>query len=519
MKKIIKKIFALITVAVLITTVFSSCEKQDVLLHDESEDFYNTADNPYYDNPENPELNTSNGDIIYFDDILSSSSNSNTNNNNFSDFKNSNSGYYNGSSFVISNNSGGSNLNSSLKSSSGKGSASISSKPSNGNTGGNTGNTGNTGGNNSGSYNPTYYASNTKAIWISQWNLESVFNASKNASQFTSKISAIMQKIKNYGFNTVVVQLRPNGDSFYPSSYYPWSKFCSGTVGKAPGYDPTAIMVNEAHKRGLSFHGWFNPLRLAATSIMAATPNNYLTKQWYNDKNKKGTYVVLSGNYWYLNPAYAETRNLIINGAKEIVSKYKVDALHIDDYFYPTTAASFDSAAYKAYGAGKKLEDFRRNNINILVKGIYSAVKGINSKIKFGISPAGNINNNYYDLYADVSLWGRNSGYMDYVMPQIYFGYKHKTLDYKKCLNQWKALVTNGNISLIVGLGAYKIGLALDGGINEWKTDTTILKRQVQDAKSMLGSKYRGFCIFDYDTFFSTNDLNTKQRDNMKSVI
>ena len=366
-------------------------------------------------------------------------------------------------------------------------------------------------------YSPIYYKSPMKAVWISQFNIADEMQSSSTAVAFRTNIANIMKTVKNFGFNTVVVQLRPNGDAFYSSSYYPWSRYCTGTVGKAPNYDPTAILIDEAHKLGLSFHAWFNPLRLETESNMKKTSINFKTRQWYN--TKKGDYVVVVNSYCYLNPAYSEVRNLIINGAKEIALKYNVDALHIDDYFYPTTAASFDSIAYKNLGGSNSLAYFRRNNINTLVKGIYNAVKSVNSRIKFGISPAGNINNNYNNLYADVSLWGKSSGYMDYCMPQIYFGYNHNTLDYLKNLNQWKNTITNTNIDLVIGLAAYKIGYAQDGGSNEWSKDSTILKRQVIDAKNGLGTKYKGFCVFSYDDLFSTNSLNTSFRNNLKQVM
>lgn len=367
------------------------------------------------------------------------------------------------------------------------------------------------------SYTPTYFSSNTKAVWISQWNLQSVFSGNKTKSSFETAVKNIFKKAKDYGFNTVIVQLRPYGDAFYPSNYYPWSYFVTGTVDNAPSFDPTDVMVSAAHTYGLSFHAWLNPLRLGTTDKMNATSSKWQTKKWYT--NNKGDYVVQSGSYWYLNPAYEQTRQLVINGAVEIMQKYKVDALHIDDYFYPTTAASFDATAYKSLGGGKTLKAWRTDNINKLVKGIYSAIKAKNSKIKFGISPAGNIDNCVYDMYADVITWGKSSGYMDYCMPQIYYGYKHNSLDYLKCLNRWKTTVTNSSIQLIPGLAAYKIGYTSDGGSNEWSTDNTILQRQVQDAKSVLGSRYGGFAIFDYDSIFSTAALNTAQRNNLAKVI
>ena len=361
-----------------------------------------------------------------------------------------------------------------------------------------------------------YYYSTIKGVWLTQFNLSSAMQQSGSASTFRTKIAAIYKKIKDFGFNTVVVQLRPNGDAFYPSAYFPWSRYCTGTVGKNPGFDITKIMLEEAHKKKLSFHAWFNPLRLETVENMKKTSSSFQTKKWYSAKNGR---VVTYNGYCYLNPAYSEVRTFIVNGAKEIAIKYKVDALHIDDYFYPTTASSFDSAAFKAQDKYSNLGNFRRSNINKLVKGLYKNIKSVKGSLKFGISPAGNINNNYSSLYADVEKWGSNYGYMDYCMPQIYFGYKHNTLDYLKCLNQWKNIITSSSVDLCIGLAAYKIGYASDGGSSEWKTNTNILKNQVTDAKNKLGAKYGGFCVFDYDSLFSTASLNTKFRNNLKKVM
>ena len=371
--------------------------------------------------------------------------------------------------------------------------------------------------NNSGSYTPVYYNNPTKAVWLSYYNFYYDIKG-KSAASFRNYAKNIMQTVKNFGFNTVIVHLRSHGDAIYDSVYYPWS---SKVGGKTPGFDPTQILIEEAHAQGLSFHAWFNPLRLETPANMAKIDNKYLTKQWYN--NKYGNYVVKSGNYCYLNPAYSEVRTLIINGVKEIAQKYKVDALHIDDYFYPTTDASFDSEAYSALGGGQSLSYFRRNNINSLVRGIYSAVKSVNSKLKFGISPGGNIERNKNELYADTTLWLQNSGYMDYCMPQIYWGYKHKTHDFVKITNQWKALSTNNNVDLIIGLGYYKVNnsdYSNDGGSNEWITDYTIVARQVTDAKSLLGSKYKGVAVFDYDYLFEkTTTFHNNAKNELNKVI
>ena len=365
-------------------------------------------------------------------------------------------------------------------------------------------------------YTPVYY-SEMKAVWLSYYNFYYDIKY-KNATTFRTYAKEMMQKIKNFGFNTVIVHLRSHGDAIYDSAYFPWSNIMDG---KNPGYDPTQILIEEAHAQNLSFHAWFNPLRLDTPANLAKVSNSFQTKKWYN--TKLGDYVVQSGSYCYLNPAYSEVRTLIINGAKEIAQKYKVDALHIDDYFYPTTAASFDSKAYASLGGGNTLAYFRRNNVNTLIRGIYKAVKGVNSKLKFGISPGGNVERNKNELYADTTTWLQYSGYMDYCIPQIYWGYNHKTHDYKKITNQWKSLATNNSVDLIIGLGFYKVNnseYANDGGSNEWMTDHTIIARQVKDAKTLLGSKYKGFAVFDYEYLFDKNTtLHQKARDELKKVM
>ena len=367
-----------------------------------------------------------------------------------------------------------------------------------------------------GSYTPTYY-STMKAVWLSYYNFYYDIKG-KTATSFRSYAKSVMQKIKSFGFNTVIVHLRSHGDAIYESAYYPWSNIVGG---KSPGFDPTQILIEEAHAQNLSFHAWFNPLRLDTPANLAKASNIFQTKKWYN--TKLGDYVVQSGSYCYLNPAYSEVRTIIINGAKEIAQKYKVDALHIDDYFYPTTAASFDSKAYASLGGGNTLAYFRRSNVNTLIRGIYKAVKGVNSKLKFGISPGGNIERNKNELYADTTTWLQYSGYMDYCIPQIYWGYNHKTHDYKKITNQWKSLATNNSVDLIIGLGFYKVNnseYANDGGSNEWMTDHTIIARQVKDAKTLLGSKYKGFAVFDYEYLFDKNTtLHQKARDELKKVM
>lgn len=191
--------------------------------------------------------------------------------------------------------------------------------------------------------------SDVKAMWLSQFDLTSVYkNGSTQRAEddFRARIHTILQNVVNNGFNTVFLQVRPNADSFYPSAYYPPSKYVVGSYGNDFSYDPVAIVIAEAHELGLSIHAWINPLRGMSDAEIQQIASDYAIRQWYDDKSLRGKYLVKSGSLWYLNPAYAEVRDLIVHGAREILQRYDVDGLHMDDYFYPTQDASFDATAY-----------------------------------------------------------------------------------------------------------------------------------------------------------------------------
>ena len=212
---------------------------------------------------------------------------------------------------------------------------------------------------------------------------------------------------------------------------------------------------------------------------------------------------------WYLNPGYKATVQLIADGVSEIVSNYNVDGVQIDDYFYPTTEAYFDSAAYAASGTGKSLSEWRTGIINNMVRQLYSAVKSSNSTAVFGISPQGSIENNYNDLYADVKTWCSSSGYVDYILPQIYYGFNNSTLPYKDTCLAWSKMVTNPSVKLVIGLAPYKIGIAdnwAGDGKYEWANSTDTLARQMSYAQTL--SNYGGVAMYRYDSLFApSNDV------------
>jgi uncharacterized lipoprotein YddW (UPF0748 family) len=345
-------------------------------------------------------------------------------------------------------------------------------------------------------------------MWLSQFDLNGIYTSSGNQrpkADFETKITKVLQNVKDMGFNTVFLQVRPNADSMYPSDYYPMSKFVVGSYGAVADYDPVPIIVDEAHALGLSIHAWINPMRAMTTQEIKSVDSSFAIKKWY-DGEENGKYVVASGNNYYLNPAYGDVRKLIIDGATEVLTKYTFDGLHMDDYFYPTKDEAFDLTAYTEYkknGGKLLLSEFRMAELNKLIAGLYAATKACDEGLIFGISPAGNINN-VRGAYADVDTWCAKDGYIDYICPQVYFGLEHQNYDFKSVCQTWKNIIKNDKVDLIIGM---TFGKALSkedqwagSGKDEWKNNRDILKRCLEHTKQV--QKCTGIAVFSYQYFY-----------------
>lgn len=344
--------------------------------------------------------------------------------------------------------------------------------------------------------------SNQKAVWFAFLDIDGMLkNADK--SSFTRKIAAAFDDVVSLGCNTVYVHVRSYGDAYYYSDYYPFTAAYNDTLGSAPPYDPLEIMITEAHNRGLSFHAWINPMRTATKERYAQMTSDCILKRWYDSESTRGTFMVYdsdTGCYW-LSPAYTAVRELICNGVAEIVSRYNVDAIHIDDYFYPTTSPSFDKAAFEASGASDRAS-WRRGIVSTLVSEIYSTVKKCNPTVQFGVSPQGNIENNRDSLYADVETWCAVPGYLDYIVPQIYYGFENSRLPFASCADQWAKIVTLPNVQLVCGIAAYKVG---DGG--EWSTGK-ILSEQTDFISGI--DAFDGVAYFRYLSLYGSASSSEK---------
>jgi uncharacterized lipoprotein YddW (UPF0748 family) len=269
------------------------------------------------------------------------------------------------------------------------------------------------------------------------------------------------------GLNAVVVQIRPTADAFWPSPFEPWSHWLTGTQGQAPGYDPLAFAVEEAHKRNLEFHGWFNPYRVSmGTDINALVPTH--------PARVHPNWVVSYGGKLYYNPGLPEVRQFTIDAIMDAVRGYDIDAVHFDDYFYPYPVAgqTFDDAAtYAQYGGGLSLADWRRKNINDLISGLSSEIRSEKPWVQFGVSPFAVWRNastdpagsptqagvqTYDDLYADTVKWVRED-WIDYIVPQVYWNIGFAVADYAKIVPWWSSVVGGTDVSLYVGHANHKV--------------------------------------------------------------
>lgn len=333
---------------------------------------------------------------------------------------------------------------------------------------------------------------NFAGIWLTYAEL-SVKGKAYNEESYTEYISDLFDAIKEKGITDVFVHMRPFGDALYNSELFEASEYASGKRGEKADFDILKICTEEGRKRNLRIHAWINPYR-----VMSVYREDYLTagviKDWYTED--ENTVCRVSGGL-YLNPASAKVQKLITDGIREILSNYDVDGIHFDDYFYPVGCGDFDKGDYEAYrenGGKLSLSDFRRENINNLLSLSYSAVKAFGEDKIFSVSPSGDIDKNYNELYADVTLWCKG-GFCDMIIPQLYYGFQNETKPFQRVLDRWLDLIDNSKVKLAVGLALYKCGKEDEyagKGKNEWLDDDGIIERQkaLSEEKGAYGAVY-----------------------------
>lgn len=396
---------------------------------------------------------------------------------------------------------------------------------------------------------------NYKAVWLSYLEFNGYRKSVKNnnESNFRKFYEHILQRIKILGFNRIIVQVRPFGDALYPSKYFPWAACISGKQGKNPGYDPLKIMTEMSHKEGIFIEAWINPYRISTGNSIQNLSKTNPARKWFSSQNTKRNVLSYEGNLYY-NPSSENVRNLIIQGVQEIVQNYDVDGIHMDDYFYPeftkdNVSTEFDAPEYQQQisqssnnsSSGDSfttsdsenkqslsLENWRRDNVNQLVSGIYAAIKNIDINVTFGISPAGNLDNLRSDLeyYVDVDTWIKQSGYVDYLIPQIYWGFTNKVAPFDEMVDEWASLMKNSPVKLYIGLQLYRMGSKepSQSDIKELQ-EATVIQKELSYLKKQ--TKVEGYCFFSYQYLdcqdekyhFDTEQFSAKRKKLLNQIV
>lgn len=273
----------------------------------------------------------------------------------------------------------------------------------------------------------------------------------KTSEELRQMLSSQLDVLKGAGINAIMFQVRAEGDALYASPYEPWSRYLTGVQGKAPadGWDPLAWMVGECHKRGMELHAWINPYR-AKTAGTTTLDANHPASRFPERMFRYGDLLIF-------NPALEINRQYTLMVIEDIISRYDVDGLHMDDYFYPYPVAGQqipDQGFFEEDRRGfDNIEDWRRDNVNMLIRDIHQMIRKVKPWVKFGISPFGIYRNNpegvnsragsatngmqnYNDLYADIVLW-QDKGWVDYLIPQIYWNIGTKAADYAVLCDWW----------------------------------------------------------------------------------
>lgn len=340
----------------------------------------------------------------------------------------------------------------------------------------------------------------------------------KEETVMKNTIDDMIKQCKDFGFTDIILQVRSFSDAIYYSDIFPSSITIVAKEGDKLPFDVLDYFIKISHKNNIRLHAWINPYRIRSNLSKEEIKDNNPAFKYLNtnkvEKNAKGIFY---------NPADEEVRKLILSGVDEILDNYDIDGIHYDDYFYPS-----DTIDLENYNEAKKdnqnltLEQFRLENTTKLIKETYERVKKKNKNILFGISPEGNITNNYEVNYIDTKKFASEEGYVDYLMPQIYFGFFNSVKPFYQTVKEWNSYITTDKVKLIPALAFYKVGcedLYAKDGQYEWVESNNIIAREVLTSRPL--SNYQGFAIFRYDSILSDNltDQAFKEKENLKNIL
>ena len=359
-----------------------------------------------------------------------------------------------------------------------------------------------------------------RGVWVATVaNIDWPSSPGLSTIQQQAEILEILDLHKLNGNNAIILQVRPTADALYQSELEPWSRFLSGEQGVAPEpyYDPLEFWIREAHKRGMEMHAWLNPYRISidTADLLSESHISHLHPEW----------IFTYGERTYFSPANPQVWDFVTSVVVDVVRRYDVDAIHFDDYFYPYQIADQDlpdSLEFKVFGGEfypDRIEDWRRHNVDTIISLLGSAIKAEKPWVKFGISPFGVWRNrsedahgsetsagtsNYDGLYADVLHWQRK-GWIDYLMPQLYWRESHPAVGFSTLAYWWNDFGFGRH--MYVGLAPYRLDKKSQHP--EWRKEKYLLM-QIDKIRDLEG--LHGFGYFSSKHFFreDLNRLNKK---------
>ena len=376
---------------------------------------------------------------------------------------------------------------------------------------------------------PKYYRPGKKefrGVWVAT--VENIdFPVSGSVAEFKKNYLAVVNNLKAIGANAIIFQVRPMNDAFYPSALNPWSRSLAGAEGRGlSGFDPLAFMIQEAHRRGLAFHAWLNPYRVAGGTALGKEA--YLRTLAPNNFARRNPGLVLcirrkdGKNQLILDPGNPATIRFLCNTVHELIMKYDVDGIHMDDYFYPYDGTGTqDHLTYRKYNRNRLgLEDWRRENVNTLIGSLSNVIRSYNmryrKRVQFGISPfgiwanrkthpAGSLtkgSESYALQHADTRKWVLEN-WIDYIVPQIYWTFGHNAAAYAALADWWAATARGSRTRLYIGHAPSRLGTS-----SEWSNPNEIFNQfRYNSRRPEIG----GSVLFSYRSMFSPSNKVMKQ--------
>lgn len=335
------------------------------------------------------------------------------------------------------------------------------------------------------------------------------------------ELIALLDKAVEMNMNAVFLQVSPTGDAFYKSNIVPWSRYLTGTFGKDPGFDPLAFAIEEAHKRNLELHAWFNPYRVSMDTKDSTKSSLNIKNSVYKEHPQ---WIKTSMDRFVVDPGIPEAREWVINRVMEVVKNYDIDGVHFDDYFYYENSEGElkDQDTYAKYNNGQfsNLGDWRRNNTYLLISGLSKKIRAAKSWVKFGISPSAVWGNkkdghpdgsntdssftNYNRSFADTKKW-IDKGLLDYIAPQIYFSFGNSKVPYGEIASWWANICKGKNVHLYIGQALYKVN---DDSDQYFKGTNAVQEFERQLKFNTSKPEIKGSILY---RFQNINDVNKQQ--------